>query len=86
VKNGSSLLRWASWSALYAIAAGGHPWRFPADGRYWREAAFSVARDRFVVYPKRVRMSRSKMRKAGQHSVGFDLRKQGVGFDSDFFL
>lgn len=32
------LLRWAFWAMLYALALGGHPWRFPEGGRYWREA------------------------------------------------
>jgi hypothetical protein len=31
------LLRWALWAMLYALALGGHPWRFPEGGRYWRE-------------------------------------------------
>lgn len=32
------LLRWAFWAMLFALALGGHPWRFPEGGRYWREA------------------------------------------------
>jgi hypothetical protein len=40
----SPVLRWAFWSLLFALALGGHPWKFPGDGKWWLEG--------LNIYPK----------------------------------